>query len=283
MYRYDSGKIPRIDDGYLYHFTTSQSLLKIVENMTLKLSSFTLLNDLNEDDLNCERSGGIDVIDIQNYIRDHCRLICFTQNYEQKGDFKCHCGCNHPRMWAQYAENNKGACIVINEKKFLERNKKDLEGKFYKIADVSYASSIFNKHIKTHSDKSGFIQKNWDHLFFKKYIDWEHEHERRLFGINLPEILSINGCIEFICLGRRFSDENLFNLIHLLVSPKYKSYLQLTPHDFAMQLNSSGSTETFGCASKILESLQISNSDTSKYLEWLFKKGYDLPFKSSNM
>lgn len=265
MNRYDC-EIPRKDDGYLYHFTTAESLLKIVENMTLKLSSFTLLNDLNEDDLNCERSGGIDFIDIQNYIREHCRLICFTQNYKRKGDFKCHSGCNHPRMWAQYADNSQGACLVINEKKFLKRNTKAFEGKFYKIADVNYPSSLFNKNIKTHTDKGGFIQENWKHLFFKKYIDWEHEHERRLFGIDLPEFLSIDGCIEFICFGRRFSDENLFKLTHLIVTPEYKSYLQLTPHDFAIQMNINGYIKTLDYSGRMIETLQKSNYDTSKYL-----------------
>ena len=60
---------------------------KIVENMTLKLSSFTLLNDLNEDELSCESSGGMDAINIRNYIREHCRLICFTQNFESESGF----------------------------------------------------------------------------------------------------------------------------------------------------------------------------------------------------
>lgn len=281
MYRYDNGEIPRLDDGFLYHFTTAESLLRIVENMTLKLSSFTLLNDLNEDDLNCERSGGMDFIDIQNYIREHCRLICFTQNFERKGDFKCHTGCNHPRMWAQYADNSQGACVVINEKEFLKRNKKDLVGKFYEIADVNYALSLFNKNIKTDSDESSFIQKNWKHLFFYKYIDWEHEHERRFFGIDLPEFLSIDSCIEFICLGRRFSEENLKNLTHLLVTTKNKSYLQLTPHDFAMQLNINGKVKTQDSSGRILEFIQKNNSDTTRYLKWLNKEGYVLPFSDN--
>lgn len=158
--------------------------------MTLKLSSFTLLNDLNEDDLNCERSGGMDFIDIQNYIREHCRLICFTQNFERKGDFKCHTGCNHPRMWAQYADNSQGACLVINEKEFLKRNTKAFEGKFHKIANVDYSSSLFNKNIKTHTDEGGFIQKNWEHLFFNKYIDWEHEHI-----CHGPQVLAVAGVL----------------------------------------------------------------------------------------
>lgn len=87
MSTYNNGQIPRIDDGFLYHFTTADSLMKIVENMTLKLSSFTFLNDLNEDELSCESSGGMDAIHIRNYIKQHCRLICFTQNFESESGF----------------------------------------------------------------------------------------------------------------------------------------------------------------------------------------------------
>ena len=171
MFTYNNGQIPRIDDGFLYHFTTAESLFKIVGNMTLKLSSFTLLNDLNE-------------------------------------------------------------------------------------------------------DEKMFIKENYDHLFFKKYIDWEQEHERRFFGIDLPDFLSIKGCIEFICLGRRFNNENLLNLIHLIVTPEYESYLQLTPHDFTIQLNSNGAVRPQDWAGRFLETVKKSNNDTSKYLKYLKENGY---------
>ncbi len=266
--------LPSINDGFLYHFTSAASLLKIVEYMTLKPSSFTLLNDLNEEELSCESSGGMDAINIRNYIREHCRLICFTQNYEQEGNSFCHTGCNHPRMWAQYADNSYGACIVINEKEFLKRNEEHLKGKLYKIENVVYKELIYNKNIKTHSDPEKFIRDNWEHLFFKKYIDWEKEHERRFFGINLPDFFSIKGCIEFICLGWRFSNENLLNLVRLIVTPGYESYKQLTPHDFAMQLNSNGSVRPQDGASRIFESILKSNQNTTAYLKFLKEQGY---------
>lgn len=275
MFRYYNDMLPSINDGFLYHFTSAASLLKIVENMTLKLSSFTLLNDLNEEELSCESSGGMDAINIRNFIREHCRLICFTQNYEQGGNSFCHTGCNHPRMWAQYADNSYGACIVINEKEFLKRNEEHLKGKLYKIENVVYKELIYNKKIKTHDNPEKFIKDNVEHLFFKKYIDWGQEHERRLFGIDLPDFLSIKGCIEFICLGRRLSNDDLQRLIHLVVTPGYESYLQLTPHDFAIQLNSNGAVRPYDCAGRILETVKISNKDISKYLKYLKEDGYD--------
>ena len=46
-------------------------------------------------------------------------------------------------MWAQYADNNKGACIVINESTFLEKNKEVLDKiSFWKICNVQYDRQI---------------------------------------------------------------------------------------------------------------------------------------------
>jgi hypothetical protein len=177
-------------------------------------------------------------------------------------------------MWAQYADKSYGACIVINEKEFLKRNREHLNGKFYKIKNVVYKESIYNKDIQTHRDPEKFIRDNWEHLFFRKYIDWGQEHERRFFGIDLPDFLSIKGCIEFICLGRRFSNENLLHLIHLIVTPGYDSYLQLTPHDFTTQLNSNGAVRPHDWAGLILETVKTSNINTSKYLNFLKENGY---------
>lgn len=274
MYLYDNTKVPRLDDGFLYHFTTADSLLKIVEHMTLQLSSFTLLNDLNETEVNCERSGGMDVINVQNFIKEHCGLICFTQNYKQQDNPFCQSGCNHPRMWAQYADNNQGACVVINEAAFKKRNKEVLHGKFFKIENVDYSLTLYNKWIQTNGEPEKFIKENWKHLFFNKYCDWEQEHERRLFGIDLPKYLSIKGCIEFICLGRRFSNENLQRLVHLIVSPGYESYKQFIPHDFAQQQNSNGSVLPMPIASKIIDTVKQLNEDATRYWLFLKKEGY---------
>lgn len=37
-----------INNEYLYHFTSSENLIRILETMSLKLSDFKKLNDLNE-------------------------------------------------------------------------------------------------------------------------------------------------------------------------------------------------------------------------------------------
>ncbi len=172
MYRTDL--IYERDNNLLYHFTTADSLLKILSNMTLKLSTFDNLNDLNETDINCNWSDSFNHIRIKRYIQDHCKLICFSQNYIYNEKFH-EAGYNHPRMWAQYSNNNTGACIVINEKKLKEINDKNLIGVFNKIESVGYDHLLYDNAIKDKADAKNFIEIYYRHIFFKKHIDWSQE------------------------------------------------------------------------------------------------------------
>ena len=48
----------------------------------------------------------------------------------------------------------------------------------------------------------------------------------------------------------------------------------MTPHDFAVQVNSNGAVRPNDCAGRILETVKKSNIDTSKYLKYLKENGY---------
>lgn len=45
--QYINCEFPQKDDGTLFHFTSAESFFKILEDLTLKVSSFQKLNDLN--------------------------------------------------------------------------------------------------------------------------------------------------------------------------------------------------------------------------------------------
>ena len=58
---------PDYDDGLLYHFTNGEALFKILESMTLKLSSMSSVDDLNEKCICCRDDGwGTNGINIEN-------------------------------------------------------------------------------------------------------------------------------------------------------------------------------------------------------------------------
>lgn len=117
-----------INNEYLYHFTSSENLIRILETMSLKLSDFKKLNDLNENNIpHYYFINGRRLAQTKNYIKNHCKILCFSQDYLYK--HRLLSGINHPRMWAQYAQNSTGACIIINENLFLKQNENILKTK----------------------------------------------------------------------------------------------------------------------------------------------------------
>ena len=68
-------------DRHLYHFTTAKSLMLILKPMSLKLSKFQNLNDLNETNPCCNWSdNGLSKIKVRKYIEEHYKfsLIYFS-------------------------------------------------------------------------------------------------------------------------------------------------------------------------------------------------------------
>lgn len=269
MYRTDLNY--KKDNNLLYHFTTTDSLLKILSNMTLKLSTFANLNDLNEADINCDWSDSFNHIKIKDFIQKQCKLISFSQNYVYNEVYH-EAGYNHPRMWAQYANNNTGVCIVLDEKKFKEINYKNLVGVFNKLESVDYNHILYDKTIKDKADPRNFIETYYRHIFFKKHIDWTHEGEKRFFCIKGPEYLSIKNCIEFIVLGRNFDKEKYFDLVKLIIMNK----LELTPHDFVKQINSDGRIFVVTDAHSIYETIKNISILSKEYVEFIRQEGYEI-------
>lgn len=268
--------LPRIKDGSLFHFTKAESLMKIIENMTLKLSSFDNLNDLNEIELNCSYTDSILHLNHKKHIAKYCKLLSFSQNYIS-GINSVSAGYNHPRMWAQYADNNSGACLVIDEEKFIKKNLSVLEKIFFTIEDVSYNELLYDKKINSsqYEDSNTLLRDHYKHIFFNKHIDWEREHERRFLGINAPAYLSIDGCIEFICLGRYFNREDLQQIIRALVKSVSRHNQILTPHDFVIQTNIDGRIMVLDYAHAILSNINKLSESTNSYKMHLEEIGYE--------
>ena len=235
---------PEVGDGALFHYTKFESFLKILETMTLRSSPLSKKNDLNEADLS-----GIDwssnfllMYDAQNYVRTKCSVISFTQNYEVESN--CREGANHPAMWAHYAENSGGVCIVLDKDALIENNRDSLEGLFYKIDAVEYTCD-HNPQMELFQEEyscvSEVVQKNYKEIFFKKDIDWKNEGEVR-FLVESPEFyLNIKDSIKYIVLGKNLiaNREHICRMLSLIdPSDALKHYF--TPHSFVSISESQG-------------------------------------------
>lgn len=275
MYLYGIHSLPSLDDKFLYHFTSAESLIKILENMALKMSSFENLNDLNEKEVNFIFQDWQKGLQIKKYISEQCRVISFTQNFQKK-DMFCECGCNHPRLWAQYADKNKGACVVINEEKFIENNKSILNEIFWKIENVKYKPYIYNENPTDSPNPKEFLENNYDRIFFEKHFDWEQEDERRLFCIDGPKFLSIDNCIEFICLGNKFESNYYNQLVDVLISSIDNDFTKLRPHDFTFQINADGRCLCADNAFRIVDLVKRKGEIARKYQTYINENGYSI-------
>lgn len=272
-YLYGSYEIPSPGDGALFHYTEFESFLKIIETMTLRSSPLYKMNDLNEANIYSLdwNSDFLMMTKAEKYLKEQCSVISFTKNY-MTGSI-CEEGSNHPALWAHYAENSNGVCIVLDKKLLLEINNKQLSSLFYKLEPVEYNIHCApNDEImhKRYSDVSDFVRSNYRELFFKKHTDWSYEGEERFF-VETPEIyLNIKGAIKYIILGGRLknNEEHLRQIIQKMITPGTQSYKYLVFHSFAEMIPSTHGYATVNAAPLLYMQLQKMATLAKNWLEW---------------
>lgn len=278
IYLYGISKTPSKDDGALFHFTKFDKLLAILESMTLRSAPLARMNDLNEARVNdLDWGGDADkMLEVEHYIQNKCSIICFAKNYQVNSN--CEEGSNHPAMWAHYADDSNGACIVLDKEALLEINKSKLHSVFYKFGPVSYEtiSAPDVNVVDAHEDLSisAFVQKNYHELFFKKHTDWSYETEERFF-VESPQIeLNIRGAIKYIVLGGRLKRDRqkMRELIIRMITPQTSIYHYLMPQSFAQMSESINGYLTEPAASDIIDYIKsVSQEPTlaKEYLDWV--------------
>ena len=267
VYLYYNAELPCRGDGALFHYTKFDSFLKILEDMTLLPSSFGKLNDMNEGNVsNMNMNENFKVMyDAEKYIKERCHLLSFSQNYDICGFG--HEGTNHPAMWAHYADNSDGVCIVIDKEAFMSKNKKVLDAHFYKYQEIA---TLLGLKADTPEE---FIKNNWKTLFFLKHKDWESEDEHRLFIMDYDGKLSIDGCVKYVVLGRKvFLDESRIKMVmDKVVDPSSGCYRKFIPHSFATMCYDNHGYSTMEIAFKIIQIVKahLTDESYSDYARWL--------------
>lgn len=266
MYLYHHEELPRRGDGALFHYTSLKSFLIILEDMTLLPSFFGKLNDMNEGNVsNMNMNENFLVMyNAEKYINEHCHILSFSQNYDEYGF--CQEGSNHPAMWAHYAENSKGVCIVIDKETFIRKNQAVFDSHFYQFEDVEY--SMFNtpkddEIVYSAKTPEQFIKDNWKALFFLKHKDWKNEDEHRLFIMDYDGKLSIDGCIKYVTLGRKLflHKGKIKEIMDKVVDPTFACYHKFVPHSFATMCYDNHGYTTFDIASFVLAVVNANRED----------------------
>ena len=208
----------------LYHFTSFDTALKIIESNHLRYGRLNNMNDIHENDK-------IVFVDANNHPTDKFpsdvldelydeiykyRQISLTadDNEGDKDGFDLH------QMWGLYADKGEGVCLIFD--------KKELEKGFGSATlhdRVSYDKTVDSYYISlsnTADKVSVEIREHANEFFFHKRREWEHEQEYRLLRrcplATREEYLFLGHALKFVILSSR-----LHNLDEVLYFKKIKN------------------------------------------------------------
>lgn len=217
-------------EKYLYHYTNFIKAIKILDSQKLIFSPLTSMNDTSEyksridiDSLSIENEVNKDeakkmLSEVEEYLNSNAknlRLLCFSQDYNfEEGEhenipfweeysrfFDLHGrGCALPRMWAQYASNNEGVCLIFDKEKLISAvqnkgiynkpGKVEYKDYFYKFP-INY-NDLKKMHLQIAQNVNGIlpIAKLFDsneefihYNYFVKLKDWQNENEFRILAL----------------------------------------------------------------------------------------------------
>lgn len=158
-------------------------------------------------------------------LKKNIKLCCFTgDNFEKMNrSGLVGRGFCHPRMWAQYADNHRGICLMF-DKNILTLNIFESLSKFGRILHNKITYSDLHDHIdeiafRLHKDSvndrgmekviNEMQHKFYHSYFFKKNSDWQDEDEYRFVLLDSNDgfrSFSIAKALRGIVLGLDFPD-----------------------------------------------------------------------------
>lgn len=221
---------------YVYHYTNYSTALEyILPSQTIRFNPYKNTNDPKESkdwffsmsysnqDRAAEDSMHHFFSEVgrrfNDLLKSNAKLICFTTDKAIASNGNKHLrGFEHPRMWAQYAGNHKGICLMFNKIKLnqLIEDKLNSIGEIFN-GDVSYEEGYnpdtfninfadANKNMEESVKKH--VLKHSRGLFFSKFHDWKDECEFRWVLLsslkNEYEYLNYEDSLEAIIIGADF-------------------------------------------------------------------------------
>ena len=235
------------DDSFLYHYTSLSSACKIFESNSLKLSNLTNTNDpldfFSPENCGFSSCGDIDYKKVfqelrlsgqkrRNYVRMLCfckDLFCTSEEWknEKNQDFADNLlfkGWARSRMWAQYADNHSGACLVFHKSKFQKAFKSLSNDDVDILSDraINYTNYLAELETSLEDINSGarviydyssfYLEEDKKKFLFQKCQDYRDENEYRFCLINRAlnspdEAMFVNygTSLKAVILGQRFS------------------------------------------------------------------------------
>lgn len=217
----------------LYHFTTFDTALKIIESNRLRFGRLSNMNDIHENDkLVFHNDNDQKLISFSSELLDaffdeiyKYRQISLTAEGEagDKDGFDLH------QMWGLYADKGEGVCFVFDKDELTTLLNPELSHSYRvcyketKDLDSFYVSDSF-----TPDEIRDEVKRRVSEIFFHKRKEWEHEQEYRIIkrcpNPNKEEYLWIGKSLKFIIVSSKLCniDEVLYLNNIKAIKEKYK-------------------------------------------------------------
>lgn len=156
----------------LYHYTSFDSAIKIIETQKIRFGRLENMNDINEAyrrffyELDCE----IADIDVQKALQEY-QQVSFTKDKTSSPGYSI------SAMWGHYGNKGYGVCLVFDFDKIQDiiESDKSMWGETIRYSN-RYNGDICIEGNNVHQ----FFKKHKQELFFTKTTDWEYEQEWRM-------------------------------------------------------------------------------------------------------
>lgn len=218
--------------AWLAHYTSANTVFeKILPDQQLKMNPYRLMNDPVENKalpVPITSGPGLKALvkvhqfrDLVNAYRGDVRLTSLTRDV---GRTVFGCCWARPRMWEQYADRHRGACLVFDQERLIAAMRSSPPAKGTWVPrEVDYTRmGVAGWNSTTTLEKSApplneFIVANMRELFFLKSDDWASEHEyrityfpsTRLAGSDEPHFLPYRQALVAVVVGERFPEWQL--------------------------------------------------------------------------
>jgi hypothetical protein len=236
-------------EDYVYHYTKAKTLVQILQSRKLRATSFAKTNDPREYKnwvFNLSSSSGFYGLPSHSELetrastigKQSVRLICTTTDRpEAVGppglDVIYGRGFCRSRMWAQYAEQHTGACIVMHKVQ-LQAAIMDATRAPIVSSAVSYlnrgqcsnapAFTLNCDDVRTYGLEkavAAHIAKHVREIYFEKSLDWADEREYRWLiftSVDADLYVPMKGALAAVVLGDQFPDQHRSAVHDLLVN-----------------------------------------------------------------
>jgi hypothetical protein len=214
------------DSNLLFHYTSASTLAAILDSGNMRLGSYSRTNDPRETKeweptitlpdvsvrpaekyLHSTKEDYRKVVDAVNgLLRRGARLACFTSDSDrtssQNDGTLFHRGWARARMWQQYADAHRGACLVFDRSKLIENAdlaRPHSNEELFTYGAVNYEDAPLTINLRWMDVVDQGIEavlsdlQTWKgvatHLYATKNTDWESEHESRITVViwNVPD------------------------------------------------------------------------------------------------